>query len=103
MTNQSTLPTTSTPATYAPTAAQGPERTLSIVSFVVGLSSVVLGFTFIAPIAAIVLGFVALGREPEARAFAVWGIALGALMSIGWLIAGVAVLAASPFFLTALF
>jgi hypothetical protein len=74
-------------------AAAGPVRTLSIVSLVLGGASVLFGYTFIVPIAAIVLGFLGLNREPAGRSFAVWGIVLGFLMSVGWVIAAFAGLA----------
>lgn len=63
-----------------------PSRTLSVTSFALGLASIALGWTFLAPIAGLVVGILALGREPEGRTFAIWGIVLNAVMLAGILI-----------------
>ena len=77
------------------------EKTLSYVSFWLGVASVVLSPTVLVPVAAIVLGFMARNREPAGRTWATWGIVLGFVMAFGWLVAlvvgGVAALAAIPF------
>ncbi len=77
------------------------EKTLSYVSFWLGVASVVLSPTVLVPVAAIVLGFMARTREPAGRTWATWGIVLGFVMAFGWLVAlivgGVAALAALPF------
>jgi hypothetical protein len=75
------MTTTSTP--YQTTA---PVRTLSVTSFVLGLASIVFGWTFVAPIAGLVLGALALRREPLGRTFAIWGIVLNAVMLAGVLL-----------------
>jgi hypothetical protein len=75
------------PVTTAPT------RTLSIISIVLGGASVIFGYIFIVPIAAIVLGFLGLNREPAGRTLAIWGIVLGFVMSLGWVFVGLAGLA----------
>ncbi|UAJ81469.1 hypothetical protein IT072_07885 [Leifsonia sp. ZF2019] len=62
-------------------------------SFVLGLASIVFGWTFVAPIAGLVVGILALGREPLGRTFAIWGIVLNALMLFGVLIGLVLALA----------
>jgi hypothetical protein len=85
--------TTSDPYT-APTAHPGhpastapaEPRPLSITSLVVGLASIVFGWTLLAPVAGIVIGALALSREPAGRAFAIWGIVLNAVMLAGVLI-----------------
>ena len=88
----SSVPTGATPIVTAP------NRTLGIVSLALGAASVLFGFTFFVPIAAVVVGIFGLQREPDSRAFSIWGIALGAVMSIGWLLIGIAGLAvALPF------
>ncbi len=66
--------------------ATAPSRTLSITSFALGLASIVFSWTFLAPIAGLVLGVLALGREPQGRTFAIWGIVLNAVMLAGILI-----------------
>lgn len=73
--------------TTNPYTSTVPARTLSITSFVLGLSSIVFGWTFVAPIAGIVVGVLALSREPHGKAFAVWGIVLNAVMLAGVLFA----------------
>jgi hypothetical protein len=92
---------------YAPRPQQGAyptpfgEKTLSYVSFWLGIASVVLSPTVLVPVAAIVLGFMARTREPAGRTWGTWGIVLGFVMAFGWLVAlivgGVAALAALPF------
>ena len=102
MTDTTALPA---PATARPSTTSYVEsKTLSVVALVLGIISVVLGYTFIVPIAAIVVGVLGYRREATGHAFAVWGIALGALMVFGWLIVGFAgLLFAGPFFLAGLF
>ncbi|MEB0222561.1 hypothetical protein, partial [Pseudomonas sp. AB12(2023)] len=48
-----------------------------------GLVSILAGWTFVAPIAGLVTGVLALGREPYARTMALWGIVLNAVMLAG--------------------
>ncbi|MCU1438580.1 MAG: hypothetical protein JWP66_1667 [Naasia sp.] len=62
----------------APSPAVEPARTLSIVALLLGIVGLVLGGTFgAAPLAAIVLGHVALRREPDGRPLAITGLVLG--------------------------
>jgi len=80
----------------APATTVAPPRTLSIIALVLGGASVLFGYTFFVPIAAVVLGYLGLKREPAGRTMAIWGIVLGLLMSVGWLliaITGLAVVA----------
>jgi hypothetical protein len=65
-----------------------PVRTLSITSFAIGLASLVLGWTFVAPVAGLVVGILALQREPQGRTFAIWGIVLNSVMLFGILLVG---------------
>jgi len=80
------------PHTAAPVAPAA-DRTLSVTSFVLGLASIVFGWTFVAPIAGLVIGIIALRREPLGKTFAVWGIVLSALMLFGVLLGLVLALA----------
>ena len=80
------------------------DRTLSVTSFVLGIASIAFGWTLVAPVAGLVVGIMALKREPLGRTFAVWGIVLNAVMlagvAIGLLFAVVGLgigLAALPF------
>ncbi|WP_020075166.1 hypothetical protein [Cryocola sp. 340MFSha3.1] len=72
---------TTTTSTRYQTAT--PDRTLSITSFALGLASIVFGWTLIAPVAGLVVGIMALKREPLGKTFAVWGIVLNAVMLAG--------------------
>ena len=67
----------------APTASAS--NGFSISSLVLGIASIPTGLA-IAGIAAIVLGFVARGREPQGRTMANWGIALGFVGLFGWIL-----------------
>ncbi|PRI10626.1 hypothetical protein B4915_11510 [Leucobacter massiliensis] len=55
-------------------------RGLSIASFVLGIASIVAGWTFLAPITGMILGIVALRRNTEDRTLALWGVWLNAAM-----------------------
>ena len=78
--------------TTNPYQTAAPVRTLSISSFALGLASLVFGWTFIAPVAGLVLGIMALRREPLGRTFAIWGIVLNAVMIAGILLVAMATL-----------
>ena len=73
------------PSQQAPRAL-APERTLSTLALIAGIVSIVFGQTFFVPIAAIVLGVLGYQRELAGRAFAVWGIVLGAVALFGWVL-----------------
>lgn len=91
MTQQQILPT--------PPVASG-DRTLSITSLVLGIVGVVLGGTFgAAPIVAVVLGHLALRREPAGRAIAISGLVLGyaGIAFVVLLVLGAALLLFLPF------
>lgn len=91
--------TTVTPAPA--TATDLEQRGFAVSSLVLGLVSFVAGFTFVVPVAGLVLGILALRREPSARTMAIWGIVLNAVMLAGIVIAGLVAaaigLAALPF------
>ncbi|WP_157002522.1 hypothetical protein [Agromyces laixinhei] len=72
--------------TVTDTATQAPfveSRGFSISSLVLGLVSIVASATFFVPVAGLVLGILALGREPASRTMAIWGIVLNAVMLAG--------------------
>ena len=77
------------PETSAPTAVAA-SRGLGIASFVIGLVSLFAGYTFVVPIVGLVLGIVALRREPASRTFAIWGIVISGLMLAVTVVAGLA-------------
>ncbi|WP_223695151.1 DUF4190 domain-containing protein [Leifsonia poae] len=73
-------------AAYAAPIAQ-PSQGLSIASLVLGIASLAFSWTFFAPIVGLVLGILAVGREPAGKTMAVWGIVLNAVMLAGAVIA----------------
>lgn len=77
MTNTATLPTTET--TPSTPAVASDQTTLGILSLVSGIVGVVGGLVFPLSIVAIVLGILALQREPRSRTMAIWGIITGIL------------------------
>lgn len=87
------------PGTARPAASVDEQRGFAISSLVLGLVSIVAGFTFVVPVAGLVLGILALKREPSARTMAIWGIALNAVMLAGVVIAGLAAAAFGLFLL----
>lgn len=94
---------TNTQAPYAPNTAPHPasagapayadSKPLSITSLVLGIVSIVAGWTFLAPIAGLVTGVLALKREPAGRTMAIWGIVLNAVMLVGFAIAALLTIA----------
>ncbi|WP_205881524.1 DUF4190 domain-containing protein [Leucobacter coleopterorum] len=100
---------TATP-TPAATSAPGPSATsnrgFAITSFVLGIASVVAGWTFVAPIIGFVLGMLALRRGTSERTLALWGVWINgvilAITAVGILVISMAIAAgifALPFVL----
>lgn len=58
-------------------------KAFSVTSLVLGLASLVFGYTFIVPIVGLVLGIMALRREPSNKAMSIWGIVLNGLTLAG--------------------
>ncbi|MFV0433327.1 MAG: DUF4190 domain-containing protein [Leucobacter sp.] len=76
----------SAPRPAAPADDAG--RTFALTSFVLGIASIVAGWTFFAPIVGLVLGAVALRRGTSERTLALWGVWLnGALLALSVLAA----------------
>jgi hypothetical protein len=74
-------------AAYAPSAWQPAQpKGFSITSLVLGLVSLLMGFTLLMPIAAIVLGIIGAKKEPAGRGMSITGIVLGGVCLIGWVI-----------------
>jgi hypothetical protein len=65
----------------------GVRSPLAVWSLVLGLASIGFGFTFVVPIAGLVLGILSRRREPEGRTMALVGIISSAVMLVGTLIA----------------
>ena len=66
--------------TEPPMAGAAESKVFGILSLVLGAASIVAGYTFVVPVAAIVLGILGLKREPASRTFSIWGIVLGSVM-----------------------
>ena len=71
-------------------------KVLSLTALVLGLSSVLFGFTILLPLAAVVFGILGAGREPTRKAIAVTGIVTAVVFGAAWA-------AVTPLLLTALF
>ncbi len=76
-------PVSTTQAAPSGAAPSGPNSPLAVSSLVLGLVSILAGWTFLAPLAGLITGILALGREPQARTMALWGIVLNAVMLAG--------------------
>ena len=75
-------------ASPAPAASTDTGRTFAITSFVLGVVSVVSGWTFVAPIIGLVLGILALRRKTGERTLALWGVWLsGAMLALTLIVA----------------
>ncbi|MGO3147765.1 MAG: DUF4190 domain-containing protein [Leucobacter sp.] len=66
------------PPIAAPEADRG--NALSVTSFVLGIASIVAGWTFVAPAVGLILGIIALRRNTQERTLALWGVWLNAAM-----------------------
>lgn len=77
---------------------QGASSAWSVTSLVIGVVSIFMNWTFLAPIAGIVVGVMAKRREPHARTMANWGIGLNVVMLVLgvvlWIVFGALVLGA---------
>jgi hypothetical protein len=60
--------------------------TLSLVSMILGLTSIFFGGIIFMPAAAIVLGIIGLRREPNGKALAITGIIAAAVSVIIWVV-----------------
>ena len=94
MTTTTPTPTPATPTTVA----VAPVRTLGILSLALGIASLAFGMMFVVPIAAIVLGVLALRSEPASKGMAIAGIVIGGVQLSALVLTGAALLAAIPFF-----
>lgn len=65
------------------TASAASNSTLSITSMVLGIASVVAGWTLLVPIAGLVFGILGWQREQAGRGFAVAGIAINGALLLG--------------------
>lgn len=65
---------------------------MSISSLVLGVVSIVAGWTFFLPVAGLVFGILALKREPSSRTMAIWGIVLNGALLAGSILIGLGAL-----------
>jgi len=86
-----TTATTTAPASFAEAPAGVPagasaapvSNGFSISSLVLGIVSIFASFTFFVPAVGLVLGIMALKREPASRTMAIWGVVLNGVMLAG--------------------
>lgn len=71
------------------TFAASESTTKSTAGLVLGLCSIFAGWTFFAPLLAVIFGIAGYRSEPNARTRAVWGITLGLLCMMGWILLAV--------------
>jgi hypothetical protein len=63
---------------------------LGTASLVLGICSLLAGWTFVAPLVGLCLGIASRGREPAARGRAGWGILLNVVALAVWILLAVA-------------
>lgn len=88
--------TTATTTTETRPAAED-ARGFAITSFVLGIASVVSGWTFVAPITGLILGVIALRRGSTERTLALWGVWLNGVMLAFTVLAALVLLALVAF------
>jgi hypothetical protein len=71
------------PPLYIP---QAPAKGFSITAMVLGLVSIVVGFTFVVPAVGLILGIVGLKKEPAGRGMAITGIIVSGIVLAFWAI-----------------
>jgi hypothetical protein len=74
------------PAYAAPYDPRTQPKGKSVASLVIGIVSLVLGFTFIVPIVGVILGAVGMSSEPAGRGMAIAGVILNLIALAGWII-----------------
>jgi hypothetical protein len=67
-------------------AYQPQPKAFSVTSLVLGLASILFGFTFLVPIGAVVFGIIGIKREPAMRGMSITGLIVGSLFLLGWVI-----------------
>jgi len=68
------------------TTAPAPRTGLGTASLVLGICSLLAGWTFVAPVVGLCLGIASRGREPLARGRAGWGILLNLVALAVWVL-----------------
>lgn len=67
-------------------ATRSLDRTLSISSVVIGVTSLFCGFALFPPLVGVIVGLRARQREPEGERIATWGIALNIVVLLAWIL-----------------
>lgn len=67
-----------------PVQVESEPRRLSVTALVLGLSSLLLGFTVIVPIAGILFGILGVGLEPTRKSLSVTGIVAAMVFGAAW-------------------
>lgn len=65
------------------------KQTKSIASLVLGVISILCGFTLVVPLIGVVLGVAGRRDEPAGRVLASIGVVLNTLMLLGWVLIGI--------------
>jgi len=68
------------------TSSESPRTGLGTASLVLGICSLLAGWTFLAPIVGLCLGIASRSREPYARARAGWGVFLNLVALAVWIL-----------------
>ncbi|QQD76118.1 hypothetical protein I8920_15205 [Curtobacterium sp. YC1] len=68
------------------TTSESPRTGLGTASLVLGICSLLAGWTFLAPVVGLCLGIASRGREPFARGRAGWGILLNLVALAVWIL-----------------
>ncbi|KTR52456.1 hypothetical protein [Curtobacterium oceanosedimentum] len=71
------------------TMQHSPRTGLGTASLVLGICSLLAGWTFFAPVVGLCLGIASRSREPMARGRAGWGILLNLVALAVWIVVGV--------------
>lgn len=74
------------PERFRMPATRSLDRTLSISSVVIGVTSLLCGFALFPPLVGVIVGLWARQREPEGAVIATWGIGLNIVVLLGWVI-----------------
>lgn len=96
-TAEARVDTPNTVPTGTPAGAPVDRRGFSIASFVLGLVSIVSGWTFFAPLTGLILGILALRAGTSERTLTIWGIAMNGAMLVLFVLASIAVMIAVAF------
>ncbi len=88
------------PPSGQPVYGQAPPRGLSIASMVLGIASVLFGWTVVVPLTGVVLGIVGIRKEPAGKAMAITGLVLNGLALSVWVILLLILVAVGAIFAT---